>query len=107
MTIRSDNADLRLTEKGTIFFVVGKRNKINILSLSHLSHSLTLFVCFTGRIAGAVSDHRWSHFISTRDEIARVTEVLKAFMLTSHVRTPAQAVFLPLPLFCIPPFFGY
>ncbi|THG96527.1 hypothetical protein EW026_g5321 [Hermanssonia centrifuga] len=52
MTIRSDNADLRLTEKG--------------------------------RIAGAVSDHRWSHFISTRDEIARVTEVLKAFMLTSH-----------------------
>ncbi|KAI0086071.1 glucose inhibited division protein A-domain-containing protein [Irpex rosettiformis] len=50
MTIRSDNADLRLTEKG--------------------------------RSVGAVSDTRWSHFMSTRDEIARVTEMLRSVALS-------------------------
>jgi len=51
LTIRSDNADMRLTEKG--------------------------------RAAGVVSDARWSHFITTRDEIARVTKFMK-----SHVLSP-------------------
>ncbi|KAI0698990.1 glucose inhibited division protein A-domain-containing protein [Cytidiella melzeri] len=50
MTIRSDNADLRLTEKG--------------------------------RMVGAVTDARWSHFVGTREEIARMTDVLKSFALS-------------------------
>ncbi|KIP02614.1 hypothetical protein PHLGIDRAFT_130646 [Phlebiopsis gigantea 11061_1 CR5-6] len=46
LTVRSDNADLRLTEKG--------------------------------RQAGAVSDSRWASFESTREEIARVTDLLQS-----------------------------
>ncbi|KAJ3537800.1 hypothetical protein NM688_g6622 [Phlebia brevispora] len=52
MSIRSDNADLRLTEKG--------------------------------RNVGAVSDQRWSHFLATRNEIDRVTNLLKGYALTPH-----------------------
>ncbi|EKM51046.1 uncharacterized protein PHACADRAFT_177738 [Phanerochaete carnosa HHB-10118-sp] len=48
MTIRSDNADLRLTEKG--------------------------------RAAGAVAESRWSHFVSTRNELSRVTELLQSIV---------------------------
>ncbi|OBZ72941.1 Mitochondrial translation optimization protein 1 [Grifola frondosa] len=50
LSIRSDNADLRLTEKG--------------------------------RQAGVVSDARWSHFEATREEIARVTELLKSCVMS-------------------------
>ncbi|KAH9851003.1 glucose-inhibited division protein A subfamily [Lenzites betulinus] len=50
MTLRSDNADLRLTEKG--------------------------------RIAGAVGDARWTRFQTTRAEIARVSELLRSFILS-------------------------
>ncbi|CAL1702492.1 unnamed protein product [Somion occarium] len=52
LTIRSDNADLRLTEKG--------------------------------RLVGAISDTRWSHFLSTRNEIIYVTEILKSFSHSPH-----------------------
>jgi len=51
MTIRSDNADLRLTEKA--------------------------------RRAGAISEGRWQHFETTREELARVTSLMQ-----SHVRSP-------------------
>lgn len=50
LTIRSDNADMRLTEKG--------------------------------RAAGVVSDARWSHFMTTRNEIARVTEFMQSRALS-------------------------
>ncbi|KAF9074257.1 glucose inhibited division protein A-domain-containing protein [Rhodocollybia butyracea] len=50
MTLRSDNADLRLTEHG--------------------------------RIAGVVSDERWSSFQSTRSELAAATELLKSVSQT-------------------------
>ncbi|KAI0922361.1 hypothetical protein AcV7_005913 [Taiwanofungus camphoratus] len=46
MTIRSDNADLRLTEKG--------------------------------RRVGAVTDERWSHFKTTRNELERVTGLMQS-----------------------------
>ncbi|CCM00554.1 uncharacterized protein FIBRA_02588 [Fibroporia radiculosa] len=52
MTIRSDNADLRLTEKG--------------------------------REAGAVSNERWLHFMSTRGELARITELMQTRVLSPH-----------------------
>ncbi|KAH9943613.1 mitochondrial translation optimization protein [Amylocystis lapponica] len=50
MTIRSDNADLRLTEKG--------------------------------RTAGAVTDERWAHFVATRDELSKVTDFLKSYVIS-------------------------
>ncbi|KAF5345024.1 hypothetical protein D9758_010442 [Tetrapyrgos nigripes] len=50
MTLRSDNADLRLTEKG--------------------------------RLAGAVTDERWTSFVSTKTAISRATESLKAYRLS-------------------------
>ena len=53
MTLRSDNADLRLTEKG--------------------------------RAVGAVSDARWARFEATRDELARVTELLQSRVLSPQV----------------------
>ncbi|KAK7682052.1 hypothetical protein QCA50_015016 [Cerrena zonata] len=52
LTIRSDNADLRLTEKG--------------------------------RRVGAVSDGRWAHFLSTRNELERITELLKTAAHSPH-----------------------
>ncbi|KAI0077948.1 glucose-inhibited division protein A subfamily [Panus rudis PR-1116 ss-1] len=52
LTIRSDNADLRLTEKG--------------------------------RQVGVVSDKRWSHFLSDRNEVARVREFLDKFVHSPH-----------------------
>ncbi|KAI0795900.1 glucose inhibited division protein A-domain-containing protein [Abortiporus biennis] len=52
MTLRSDNADLRLTEKG--------------------------------RLASVVSDERWSHLVATRNEIQRVTDLMKGIVMTPH-----------------------
>ncbi|OCH90373.1 glucose-inhibited division protein A subfamily [Obba rivulosa] len=50
MSIRSDNADLRLTEKG--------------------------------REVGAISDQRWSAFLSTKSELGRVIDWLKSYRLS-------------------------
>ena len=38
------------------------------------------------RAFGAVSDSRWAHFTSTRDEIGRVTEILRSVALSPQVR---------------------
>lgn len=39
-----------------------------------------------GREAGVISDARWARFTRTRDEIARVTDALKAYTLSPQVR---------------------
>ncbi|KAI1628817.1 tRNA uridine 5-carboxymethylaminomethyl modification enzyme GidA [Exophiala viscosa] len=52
MSCRSDNADLRLTEKG--------------------------------REAGVVSDKRWAHFTSTRDQVVELQEALKNAAFSSQ-----------------------
>ncbi|KZT02005.1 GIDA-domain-containing protein [Laetiporus sulphureus 93-53] len=52
MTIRSDNADIRLTEKG--------------------------------RQIGAVSNERWSAFVATRNELERVTNLMRSCMYSPH-----------------------
>lgn len=82
MTIRSDNADLRLTEKGTAV-----SSFASTLAVACQLDVLTLGLAHVGRVAGTVSDTRWSHFLGTRDDIARVTEMLKSFALSPQVRT--------------------
>lgn len=73
MSIRSDNADLRLTEKGAFSPCTCSR-KYAVLTERRV-----------GREVGAVSDARWAHFVGTRDEIARATELLQNYVLSPHV----------------------
>lgn len=70
MSIRSDNADTRLTAKGALYLA------------SH-GHRLTL-LC-TGREAGVVSDERWARFEHTKDGIRCAIELLQLYFLTPHV----------------------
>lgn len=46
---------------------------------------LVLIERLVGREVGAVSDARWAHFVGTRDEIARATELLQNYVLSPHV----------------------
>ena len=69
MTIRSDNADLRLTGKG----------------LCSLTARRTLLTAYVGRLAGAVSDKRWSHFERVRSDIADITKLLKSVKMSPQV----------------------
>ena len=69
MTIRSDNADLRLTEKGvfvcTFCFALYAQRQ-----------------CSPGRAAGAVSDIRWDAFSQTKSTMSSVIETLKSVQLS-------------------------
>lgn len=69
MTIRSDNADERLTEKGKSGHPL-------------LNPSLTLKV---GRQVSAVSDRRWSAFCSQRSDIKETRRLLEQFIHTPQV----------------------
>lgn len=71
MSIRSDNADLRLTEKG------------DHPPWSHKFEFATYV--FSGRLAGVVSDARWIRFVATKNELAQVTSFLKSFTLSPTV----------------------
>lgn len=74
MTIRSDNADFRLTEKGmkNIFF-----------SVFFVAEFIPSSV---GRIAGAVTDHRWASFTSDQRKVTSLIEMLKDYTLSPQVR---------------------
>ncbi|EED81849.1 predicted protein [Postia placenta Mad-698-R] len=61
MTIRSDNADLRLTEKA--------------------------------RNAGAITDERWKQFEATREELTRVTDLLKSHVLSPQVSNISSSAY--------------
>ena len=74
MSIRSDNADLRLTEKGDHSTWSNK-------------FELATYV-LSGWLAGVVSDARWNQFVATKKELARVTSLLKSFMLSPTVSQP-------------------
>ena len=69
MTIRSDNADLRLTEKG----------------LCCLTTCCILLTTYLGRVVGVVSDKRWSHFERIRNDIADITKLLKSVKMSPQV----------------------
>ena len=71
MTIRSDNADTRLTHEG----------KLSV----HDHHTNLNESSLLGRIAGAVSEQRWSVFTTVRDEIARITRMLQGYTLSPQV----------------------
>ncbi|KAI0065130.1 GIDA-domain-containing protein [Artomyces pyxidatus] len=60
MTLRSDNADLRLTGKGKMPSTSRRRE------------------------VGAVSDERWRHFGSLRSEMERAVELLRSLALSPH-----------------------
>lgn len=53
----------------------------------------------TGRIAGVVSDERWTKFQEVREELAKAETILKADPKSPHVRLPPTHFF---PLFLIP-----
>lgn len=73
MTIRSDNADLRLTEKGLLKSIFN-----GLLVLND--------VFAIGRQAGFVSDERWASFEKTKSAITRASELLRSFSLSPQVR---------------------
>lgn len=71
MTIRSDNADLRLTEKGM-------SPCIYLFPIFTLAHS----IIHPGRAAGAVSDTRWAAFSSAKSAMSSIIETLKSVQLS-------------------------
>jgi tRNA uridine 5-carboxymethylaminomethyl modification enzyme len=71
MSIRSDNADVRLTEKG-----LHSLQNCGILMNTEID---------VGRQVGAVSDERWSTFQAVQSEIAEASKLLKEFSLTPQV----------------------
>lgn len=71
MTLRSDNADLRLTEKGMDFLLTP-------------SIPYQLLKCL-GRLAGVVSESRWNTFQSTRSALVAATNLLKSVIFTPQV----------------------
>lgn len=75
MSIRSDNADLRLTEKGA-------RATVDNMRLTPGTEDTAP----PGRVAGVVSDTRWARFQSTVAELNRTADIFKGFVLSPHVR---------------------
>ena len=73
MTIRSDNADMRLTEKGAFL--------PNFSSLMYFK-----IVFRTGREIGIVSAERYNTLRQVRDEMEKTTEILRAIELTPQVK---------------------
>lgn len=74
MTLRSDNADLRLTAKGLSVFPV---LSIPMLSLIPPSPYLLL-----ARALGAVSDTRWASFSRTKLSMDLATSFMQAYTLS-------------------------
>jgi len=70
MSIRSDNADLRLTEKGSS---CGLTN--------HLGPTVN-WVLLQGHLAGVISDHRWLKFDKTRSMMVETRKLLESISLT-------------------------
>ena len=75
MTIRSDNADMRLTEKGAF---------LPSFKLSSLTYFIIGFQ--TGREIGIVSAERYNALRHVRDEMKKTTEILRAIELTPQVK---------------------
>lgn len=72
MTLRSDNADLRLTEKG---------DRVSLERVESKESDRIM----VGRMAGAVSHDRWWCFESTRQNISRVKQLLQSVSLSPQV----------------------
>ena len=70
MSIRSDNADLRLTEKGNPCDVP---NRLGITAN---------WVLLKGRLAGVISDDRWLKFDKTRSMMVETRKLLESISLT-------------------------
>lgn len=79
MTIRSDNADMRLTEKGEsiIFRLLSSRTVLTSLS----------DVQSVGYEAGVVSEQRWQAFQQTRHTMQDLLKLLHSTSLNPQVRT--------------------
>jgi tRNA uridine 5-carboxymethylaminomethyl modification enzyme len=73
MTIRSDNADMRLTEKGV------QLCRLFVVLVSEPNNQ-------PGRQAGVVSDQRWQAFELVRQGITDTTELLKSVSLSPQAR---------------------
>jgi len=70
MSIRSDNADERLTSKGAF--------RARMVSCSSLSASTVLMLCcHLGRAVGVISDHRWSAFERQQADIKAARRLLE------------------------------
>ena len=90
MTIRSDNADLRLTEKGKrqpVFlqhiFLPYRLNRL----ITRVTHGLTgLYGFVLARKAGVISDYRWNLMMSTVSEMDRARALLKSVALSPQAR---------------------
>ena len=88
MTIRSDNADLRLTEKGErqpIFHLALFLSLSAHRLMTRVMHGLTIVLA---RKAGVISDYRWNLLISTISEMDRARDLLKSVTLSPQARFP-------------------
>ena len=89
MTIRSDNADLRLSEKGERqpIFPLTCFLPLSAQSLSDESDERANNVVFVlARKAGVMSDYRWNLLISTASEMDRARDLLKSVALSPQAR---------------------
>jgi hypothetical protein len=90
MTIRSDNADLRLTEKGefqTMYFFARllslSAQSLNDESDARVDYGL---LSVLARKAGVISDYRRGLLISTTSEMDRSRNMLKSVALSPQAR---------------------
>jgi len=70
LSIRADNADIRLTEKGW---------------LSILFNLISVLIGISARKVGAIDDERWSRFQSTQREMNNAKEVMESFIKSPQV----------------------
>src|SRR5882762_3793085 len=87
MTIRSDNADLRLTDKGK------KRHTPRLILLLN-AHSV-------GYTAGVISNERWTSFQKTKADLTHVTELLRSFSLSPQVRRVCRPSSYTYQMICV------
>ena len=92
MTIRSDNADLRLTETGERqpTFSLACLLSLSTQSLDDESGARADNAVLA-RKAGAISDYRWNLLMSTVSEMDRARELLKSVALSPQARFPSSA----------------
>jgi len=90
MTIRSDNADLRLTKKGERqpMFLLACFLSLSAQSLNDESDPRTDAVVWPllARKAGVISDYRWNLLISTASEMDRARDLLESASLSPQAR---------------------